>query len=67
MSAINVAKTVLIVAFAASRSPMVRAAVKAAPKMVSEERRQAAYDVTRRAARRAGELTARVIPPNRFF
>ena len=67
MSAIRVAKTVAILAIAASRSPVVRSAIKAAPHLLSEERKLAAYEATRRAARKAGELTARVVPPNRYF
>lgn len=67
MSAINVAKTVFFVALAASRHPAVRAAVKAAPNLVSAEHKKIAYEATKRAARKAGELTARVVPPNRFF
>lgn len=67
MSAFRVAKTVALLAFAASRSPVVRSAIKAAPNLVSGERKQAAYDATKRAARKAGELTARLVPPNRYF
>lgn len=67
MSAIRVAKTVALLAIAASRSPAVRSAIKAAPHLISEERKRAAYEATRRAARKAGELTARVVPPNRYF
>ncbi|WP_332717693.1 hypothetical protein [Pelagibacterium mangrovi] len=67
MSAIRVAKTVAILALAASRSPLVRSAIKAAPLLVSEDRKLAAFEATKRAARKAGELTARVVPPNRYF
>ena len=67
MSAIRVAKTVALLAIAASRSPVVRSAIKAAPRLVSEERKAAAYETAKRAARKAGELTARVVPPNRYF
>ncbi|WMT86033.1 hypothetical protein NO932_14020 [Pelagibacterium sp. 26DY04] len=67
MSAIRVAKTVALLALAASRSPLVRSAVKAAPHLISEERKAAAYEATKRAARKAGEMTARVVPPNRYF
>lgn len=67
MSAIRVAKTVAVLALAASRSPLVRSAIKAAPKLISEERKLAAYEATKRAARKAGEMTARVVPPNRYF
>lgn len=67
MSAIRVAKTVALLAIAASRSPVVRSAVKAAPYLISEERKAAAYEATKRAARKAGEFTARVVPPNRYF
>ena len=67
MSAFRIAKTVALVAFAASRSPIVRSAIKAAPGLVTEERRQAAYEVAKRTARKAGELTARVVPHNRYF
>ncbi|MAN76673.1 hypothetical protein OF122_05920 [Pelagibacterium flavum] len=67
MSAFRIAKTVAFLALAASRSPVVRSAVKAAPKLVSKERKQAAYEATKRAARKAGEVTARVVPPNRYF
>ncbi|HWJ87003.1 MAG TPA: hypothetical protein VNS12_02905 [Pelagibacterium sp.] len=67
MSAIRVVKTVALLAFAASRSPVVRSAIKAAPNMISVERRQAAFETAKRAARKAGELTGRVVPPNRYF
>ncbi|SDG50343.1 hypothetical protein [Pelagibacterium luteolum] len=67
MSAFKVAKTVAIIAWAASRNPAVRAAVRAAPKLVSTERKLAAVQAARRAARKAGELTAKVMPPNRYF
>ena len=67
MSVFRVAKTAAFLAFAARRSPVVRSAIKAAPNLVSEERRQAAYEATKRAARKAGEMTARVVPPNRYF
>lgn len=67
MAAINVARTVLFAAIAASRSPMVRAAIRNAPKMVRAEHKAAALEVSKRAARKAGEMTARVIPPNKFF
>lgn len=67
MSVFRVAKTVAFLALAASRSPMVRSAVKAAPNLVSEDRKRAAFEATKRAARKAGELTARVVPPNRYF
>lgn len=67
MSAIRIAKTVALVAFAASRSPTVRAAIKAAPTLLSAENKKAALAATKRAARKAGELTAKVVPPNRYF
>lgn len=67
MSAIRVAKTVAFLAIAAGRSPVVRSAIKAAPRLVTDERKHAAYEAAKRAARRAGELTARVLPPNRHF
>ncbi|GGA45039.1 hypothetical protein [Pelagibacterium lentulum] len=67
MSAIRIAKTVLFVALAASRNPAVREAVRNAPKMIPAEQRRAALDGAKRAARKAGEITARVVPPNRFF
>lgn len=67
MSAIRVVKTVAILAYAASRNPAVRAAIKAAPGMLSDERKTAAYTATKKAARKAGEFAAKVIPPNRYF
>lgn len=67
MSVFRVAKTAAFLALAASRSPVIRSAIKAAPNLVSEERKLAAYEATKRAARKAGELTARVVPPNRYF
>lgn len=67
MSAINVAKTVFFVALAASRHPAVRDAIRSAPNLISTEHRKVALEATKRAARKAGEITARVVPPNRFF
>lgn len=67
MSAIRVAKTVALFALAASRSPVVRSAIKAAPHVVSAEQKRTAYEATLKAARKAGELTARVVPPNKYF
>lgn len=67
MSAIRIAKTALFVALAASRNPAVRQAIRNAPRMIPAEQRQAAFEGAKRAARKAGEITARVIPPNRFF
>ncbi|WP_421951305.1 hypothetical protein [Pelagibacterium sp.] len=67
MSVFRVAKTAAFLALAASRNPAVRSAIKAAPNLVSDERKKAAYEATKRAARKAGELTARIVPPNRYF
>ena len=67
MSAIRVVKTVTILAIAAGRNPAVRAAIKAAPSLVTPEGKQAAVAGAKKAARKAGELTARIVPPNRFF
>lgn len=67
MSAFRIAKTVALVAYAASRNPAVRAAIRNAPKTVPAEQRRAAFDASKRAARKAGEVAARVLPPNRFF
>lgn len=71
MSAFSVARNAFFIALAASRHPMVRSAIRNAPRaaaaMVSEEQKRAAYEATKRAARKAGELSARVVPPNRYF
>ncbi|RDE08740.1 hypothetical protein [Pelagibacterium lacus] len=67
MSAFRVVRTVAVLAIAASQNPAVRAAVRSAPNLLTAERKQAAYDATKRMARKAGELTARVVPPNKYF
>ena len=61
MSAANVARTVLVVAFAASRSPAVRAAIKAAPNLLSDARKAKAIETTRRTAYTAGVLAGRLM------
>ncbi|MCD7060316.1 hypothetical protein [Pelagibacterium xiamenense] len=71
MSAFNVARNAFFIALAASRHPVVREAIRNAPRvageLVSEESKRAAREATMRAARKAGELTARIVPPNRYF
>lgn len=67
MANIKIARTVVIAAIAAARSPVVRAAIRNAPNLIPEAHRQAAFEGAKRAAFRAGEITARVIPKNRFF
>ncbi|WP_127145283.1 hypothetical protein [Pelagibacterium montanilacus] len=67
MSAIRVARTVMLIGLAASRNPVVRQAFRNAPRAIPEEHRRAAAAVGLRAARKAGEITARIIPPNRYF
>lgn len=67
MSAFRVVRTIALVALAASRTPAVRAALKAAPGLVSEDRKRAVFEATKRTARKAGEVTARIVPPNRYF
>jgi hypothetical protein len=67
MSHLRVAKTVFFIALAASRNPMVRHAIRQAPKMIPEQHKKAAFNVAKGAARKAGEFAGRHIPPNRFF
>lgn len=71
MSAFSIARTAVFVALAASRNPMVRQAVRNAPRavgaMVSDENKRAVYEAAKRGARKAGEVTAKVVPPNRYF
>ncbi|WP_404402712.1 hypothetical protein [Pelagibacterium halotolerans] len=71
MSAFNVARNAFFVALSASRHPMVRNAIRNAPRiageLVSEDNKRAALEATKRAARKAGELSAKVVPPNRYF
>ncbi|WP_196257947.1 hypothetical protein [Pelagibacterium limicola] len=65
MSAVTIAKTVLVVAIAASRNPAVRAAIKAAPNLLSDGQKAKAVETTRRAAYNAGVLAARLMSRNR--
>ena len=65
MAALRVARTVLVMAVAASRSPVVRAAIKAAPGLIPDAQKQAAFEAAKRIARRAGETAGRLVPPSR--
>lgn len=65
MSAITIAKTVLVVAIAASRNPAVRAAIKAAPGLLSENQKVAAVHTVKRAAFGAGVMAGRVLSQRR--
>lgn len=67
MPSLRMAKTVFFLALAASRNPAVRAAIRNAPRLIPDKHKKAAYDTARVAARKAGELAGRHIPPNRFF
>lgn len=65
MSAATIARTVLVVALAASRNPAVRAAIKAAPGLLSESQKAAAIQSTKRAAYNAGVLAGRLMSRDR--
>lgn len=67
MSRVRVARSLVVAAIAASRHPGVRAAIRHAPDLVSDQRKTAAFEAAKRAARKAGETTARIIPPNKHF
>lgn len=65
MSAGNVVKTAIFVAIAASRNPAVRAAIRNAPKLLSETQRANAVETTKRAAYNAGLLAGRLMSRDR--
>lgn len=61
MSPIRTAATVIGVAITVARHPMVRAAVRAAPRLVTPGMRARAADATLEAAFRAGVLARRIV------
>ena len=61
MSPIRTAATVIGVAMTVARHPMVRAAVRAAPRLVTPRMRAAAADATLDAAFKAGALARRLV------
>lgn len=61
MSAASVARTVLVVALAASRNPAIRAAIRSAPNLLSETQKAKAIETTRKTAYNAGVLAARLM------
>jgi hypothetical protein len=61
MSPIRTAATVIGVAMTVARHPMVRAAVRAAPLLVTPKMRAQAADATLEAAFRAGVLARRLV------
>jgi hypothetical protein len=61
MSAIRTAATVIGVAVAVARHPAVRAAVKAAPLLVTPKMREMAAEATLETAFRAGVLARRIV------
>ncbi len=61
MSAIRTAATMIGVAMTVARHPMVRAAVRAAPHVVTPQMRAKAADATLEAAFRAGVLARKIV------
>lgn len=61
VSVVSVARTVLVVALAASRNRAVRAAIRSAPDLLSEAQKAKAIETTRRTAYNAGVLAARLM------
>jgi hypothetical protein len=61
MSAIRTAATVIGVAMTVARHPVVRAAVRAAPLLVTPKMRAAATDATLDAAYKAGVLARKIV------
>ena len=61
MSPIRTAATMIGVAMPVARHPMVRAAVRAAPLLVTPRMRAVASDATREAAFRAGVLARKIV------
>ena len=61
MSPIRTAATVIGVAMAVARHPMVRAAVRAAPHLVTPRMRAMAADATLEAAFRAGAVARKIV------
>lgn len=61
MSPIRTAATVIGVAVAVARHPVVRAAVRAAPLLITPRMRAAAADATLETAFRAGALARKIV------
>jgi hypothetical protein len=61
MSAIRTAATMIGVAMTVARHPMVRAAVRAAPKLVTPKMRAAAADAALEGAFRAGKIARKIV------
>jgi hypothetical protein len=62
MSLFRVAATALTVAVAVARHPMVRASVRAAPRLITPRMRELATDAALDAAYQAGVIARRVVP-----
>lgn len=62
MRAARLAIAAIGVAVAVSRHPATRAALKAAPSLVPDSAKQAAYDSAKHAAYNAGVIARRVVP-----
>jgi hypothetical protein len=62
MSVVRAAITVATVAITVARHPAVRAAVRAAPLLVTPAMREKATDTALSAAYRAGALARRIVP-----
>src|SRR5690606_2576274 len=63
MAGFQVAQRVLVLALAASRSQAVRAAIRAAPGLIPDAHKEAAYAAAKHIARKAGETAGRIVPP----
>jgi hypothetical protein len=61
MSYIRAAATIIGVTIAVARHPTVRAAVKAAPRLITPGMREAAKDATLETAFRAGALARKIV------
>ena len=61
MSPIRTAATMIGVAMAVARHPMVRAAVRAAPRLMTPQMRAKAADATLDAAFRAGAMARKIV------
>ena len=61
MSPLRTAATIIGVAVTVARHPMVRAAVRAAPLLITARMREAATDATLETAFRAGAIARRLV------
>jgi hypothetical protein len=62
MSVFRVAATAFTVAVAVARHPMVRAGIRAAPKLITPAMREKAAEAALSAAYQAGAMARRVVP-----